>query len=102
MHLLNFSLLFHNFRETEERAQTMEERAIAAESNLKEALERIRALERSIRRASQDSTNQRPNSELASLPETNNNEESLPTTPKSRMASRGVSRDALDGKSSVK
>eukprot|EP00794_Sanderia_malayensis_P016078 gene16078-17701_t len=41
--------------ETEERAQIMEERAITAETQLKEALERIRALERSFRRTSQSS-----------------------------------------------
>ena len=40
------------FRETEERAQASEERAIQAEAELKQALERIRALERSASRAS--------------------------------------------------
>ena len=40
------------FRETEERAQAAEERAIQAEAELKQALERIRALERSASRAS--------------------------------------------------
>lgn len=39
-------------RETEERAQAAEERAIQAETELKQALERIRALERSASRAS--------------------------------------------------
>lgn len=38
--------------ETEERAQTAEERAIQAETELKQALEKIRALERSASRAS--------------------------------------------------
>ena len=37
-------------RTTEERAQSAEERAFVAESALKEAQERIRALERSISR----------------------------------------------------
>ena len=40
------------FRETEERAQAAEERAMQAEAELKQALERIRALERSASRAS--------------------------------------------------
>lgn len=39
-------------RETEERAQAAEERAIQAETDLKQALEKIRALERSASRAS--------------------------------------------------
>lgn len=38
--------------ETEERAQAAEERAIQAETDLKQALEKIRALERSASRAS--------------------------------------------------
>ena len=40
----------HIFSATEERAQRAEERAFKAESSLKEAQERIRALERSISR----------------------------------------------------
>jgi len=66
----------NDFRETEERAQKMEERAIAAETQLKEALERNRALERSLRRGSQDSTSLRRYSDAASLPETNNDKAS--------------------------
>ena len=48
----NCFFFFFNFRETEERAQTAEERAIQAETELKQALEKIRALERSASRAS--------------------------------------------------
>lgn len=45
--------LFTSFHsETEERAQAAEERAIQAETDLKQALEKIRALERSASRAS--------------------------------------------------
>ncbi len=47
---------YFEHRDTEERAQILEERAISAETQLKEAQERIRALERSVRRSSQDST----------------------------------------------
>ncbi|XP_065068274.1 axonemal dynein light chain domain-containing protein 1-like isoform X3 [Rhopilema esculentum] len=81
--------------ETEERAQMLEERAISAETQLKEALERIRALERTARRASQDTTAEyRTASALSSLPEKNNNNESLPGTPVtlSRALSGGTSR----------
>ena len=79
----------------------MEERAIAAESSLKEAMERIRALERGMRRASQDttSTSQPANSELPSLPETNSNDESLSKTPKSRGSVRTLSRESSRGTS---
>ena len=73
----------------------LEERAISAETQLKEALERIRALERTARRASQDTTAEyRTASALSSLPEKNNNNESLPGTPvtPSRALSRGTSR----------
>lgn len=48
--LNDFLSFFH--RETEERAQAAEERAIQAETDLKQALEKIRALERSASRAS--------------------------------------------------
>jgi hypothetical protein len=44
------------YRDTEERAQGAEERAIQAETELKQALERIRALERSASRVSAIST----------------------------------------------
>ena len=60
----------------------MEERAITAETSLKEALERIRALERSIRRASQDSNNQRRYSEASSFSGVIDDEASPPTSPK--------------------
>lgn len=66
-------------RETEERAQLMEKRAIVAEGSLKEALERIRALERSARRSSHD-TSQRSASAVVTASEANSNEESLTAT----------------------
>ena len=53
-----FPILYHYVfhSETEERAQAAEERAIQAETDLKQALEKIRALERTASRASSTPT----------------------------------------------